>query len=1042
MIYGDPGSIISLGLQPRSEGPFRLSVPDGLNLVRVGRVDRVQRRAATWRFDGDGGRFASEGDAFTAPIPLGVRNGTGPITGGLMTLRREAFLQTAPLGLSFDDDPAARGTPLRMRLSFAGVVPLDAGPPLLDIFAWGKGRFSLYASGERGRLSCNIEGKGGSNNFSSTIGRNGTTEQLLEVEWTDIVGTPGGTLAFFIDGKPAGGPFATNIKPHLPPEVEIETNASLGNTRDSAAIRVRRIGISFDHKVADPDYRAVAPGFLLSDADLAALAVDARRVTAPQPPRTIGFAGLDGQVTTIDVTIGPLVVPAGQAYKAVLVDWSSGQGAPHPNELVMTRIAAQNCQFEDALLGARQAPWIECLPRGPVPNIAGIDYRCEAIRCGDYVQFQFGYDWDAATMPANPFGDPTGKHSYMIPHTWLVQDAEGRTIATIARPDGGPLNGTDIPRMFEGPFDGRGCAKTDKTHRWYPHGTVRAGIIWRSADPPAHAQGDVRAMVPLYDQSVPFGSHCDFSVNGFDLRIFAGGSGNDGQANGFANCRVMSWEPSDYPSMQSEGGRTRDPYRASLYSSNSLAANAAVWLRYTPFNVQGRSPTTGPGGTRDDRQIIAEPVARYASDPAATRAHDGRPWRAIALDYLTGYASDPVHAFERGRNVPVFKGNPNRTVTLRNHYYGQGNMGLPASQAWYAQGGRLSDWQTGTSPLRVAVPYAGDAPDAPYFGGSQIDKSHAHQFPGWGSLLFRTPEFAFLGTRFWDQNRLYSNDILTIGQWSSRDGAWAFMHAALAWKTGSASSTRLYSRSEILAFVAADFERFHDEHYATTPGFAHPPTNILIDGRFDGLKAIYAAAALFGPVTADNGDRLIQLDFQLGYWLTALGAAEKMGFNDALRACGPKVRTVIDWLIAAHRRRVVGRINGAPHILHADATPYLTPLWTREMIMAAGGDVAQLPQDYAAMQAAFGASERWDVFTHEGREASRDGQAMDQLIAAPATLRYLLRQSGDDIDRAMATTAGWRREKIAAELRKGEDAGSGWFLYLQATNNPPTAAQS
>ncbi|RVT93814.1 hypothetical protein [Sphingomonas crocodyli] len=1042
MIYGDPGTVIPLGLQPRSEGPFRLSVPDGLSLVRVGRSDRIQQRTASWRFDRDGGGFASDGDAFSAAVPLVVQGGTGPIAGGLMSLARDAFLRTGPLGLTFDDDPKAPGTPLRMRLSFAGIVPLDVGPPLLDIFAWARGRLSLYASNEKGLLSCRVEGKSGANSFSSSIGRNGTTEQLLEVEWTDIPGTSGGRIAFFIDGKPAGGPFPTNLKPHLPPEVQIETNASLGNTRDGAGIRVRRIGIGFDQTVAEPDYRPLDPNLLLSDADLAALAVDARRVATPQPPRTIGYAGLDGQVTTIDVTVGPLAVPAGQAYKAVLVDWSSGQGVPHPNELAMTRIAAQNCQFEDALLGARQAPWIECLPQGPVPNIAGIDYRCEAIRCGDYVQFQFGYDWDATTMPANPFGDPTGKHSYMAPHTWLVQDEAGRTIATIARPDGGPLNGTDIPRIFAGPFDGRGCAKTDKDHRWYPHGTVRSGIIWRSGDPPTHAVADVRATVPLYDQSVPFASHSDYSVNGFDLRIFAGGSGNDGQANGFANCRVMSWEPSDHPMMQREGARTRDPYRASLYSPNSLSANAAVWLRYTPFNVQGRSPTTGPGGTRDDRQIIAEPVARYANDLNATRAHDGRPWRSIALDYLTGYASDPVHAFERGRNVPVYKGNAQRAVVLRNHYYGQGNMGLPATQAWYVQGGRLSDWTAGTSPLRVVVPYAGDAPDAPTFGSFQIDKSHAHQFPGWGSLLFRTPEFAFLGARFWDQNRLYSNDILTIGQWASRDGAWAFMHAALAWKTGSATSTRLYSRAEVLAFVVADFERFHDEHYAATPGFAHPPASIFIDGRFDGTRAVYAAAAHFGPVTADNGDKMIQLDFQIGYWLTALGAGEKLGFHDALRRASAKAGTVLDWLIAAHRRRVVGRINGAPHILHADATPYLTPLWTREMIVAAGGEVARLPQDYAAMQAAFGSSERWDMFVHEGREQSRDGQAMDQLIAAPATLRYLLRQSGEDIDRAMATVAGWRREKIAEELNKGEDAGGGWFLYLQATHNPPTAAQS
>src|SRR6202007_3263594 len=142
-------------------------------------------------------------------------------------------------------------------------------------------------------------------------------------------------------------------------------------------------------------------------------------------------------------------------------------------------------------------------------------------------------------------------------------------------------------------------------------------------------------------------------------------------------------------------------------------------------------------------------------------------------------------------------------------------------------------WQKGANPLAVVVPYAGDTPSTPYFGTFQIDKAHGHQFPGWGSLLFRTPEFAFLGHRFWDQNRLYSNDIVGdpwLDLWSSRDGAWAYLHAALAWKTASAGSHRLYNRAEVLDFTLHDFEDFHDRHYASDPGFLHPPVNLMRAG--------------------------------------------------------------------------------------------------------------------------------------------------------------------------------------------------------------------
>lgn len=66
---------------------------------------------------------------------------------------------------------------------------------------------------------------------------------------------------------------------------------------------------------------------------------------------------------------------------------------------------------------------------------------------------------------------------------------------------------------------------------------------------------------------------------------------------------------------------------------------------------------------------------------------------------------------------------------------------------------------------------------------------------------------------------------------------------------------------------------------------------------------------------------------------------------------------------------------------------------------------------------------------------------MDQLIAAPSWLRYLLGQEGEDIVAAQKTANAWREQKKAEELKRGEMAGEGWFHFLQATNNPALAVQ-
>lgn len=1043
MIYGDPGSVIPLNIAPMS-GDVQLSVPPGLVVARRVAKPGFQGVGVIWSFASGSSVAMSRGDALAAPVPIGPR-GTGAVAGGMIGLTRGSFLHSAPLGIDFgtQTDPERTQTPHRLRCSFKGVVPRAEGALLFYMIGWGVGSIALMTSYGGDRLECSIgRGERSEGGFLSTAMRKPGVEQLLEVEWRDMPGAAGGTISFFIDGRPAGGPFRTKMKPRITPEMDFSVNAALGNTRQAIdGLRVRELRVGFDKAVVGHSYIPVASG-PLSGADLADLVVDARAVTIPQAPRTLAWRGPDGAIATLDVTIGPLHVPAGQAYKAVLENWSSGQAVAHPDHLVMTRITGQNCRFEDGWLGQAQPAWIECLPEGRVPNINGIDYRCEAIRCGDYVQFQFGYDWDAAAMPANPFGNPEGKHSYMVPHKWRIYDIDDLPIGVVETPWGGPLNGKDRPHLFAGQGDGRGCAKISEADGWYPHGTVRSGVIWRSRDPGSHDQAGIRRTVPLFDLSVPFGSHLDYSVNGFDLRIFTGGAGNEGQANGFGNVRVMPWKQSDYATMLGNAGRTRDPYPL-LYSANSMAANAALWLRYTPFNVQGRSPVSGPGGMRDDRQIIAEPVACHIDRPDGLRPHDGTPWRMIALDYLTGYVSDPVHAFEKGRNVPLFKGNARRPIAARNHYYGPGNLGLPANQAWYQQGGRAHGWQKGANPLTVVVPYAGDTPTTPYFGTFQIDKAHGHQFPGWGSLLFRTPEFAFLGHRFWDQNRLFSNDIIGepwLDLWSARDGAWAFLHAALAWKTASATSQRLYSRDEVLDFVRFDFELFHDKHYASSPGFLNPPANVMLNGQVDVRLATYAAARHFG-IVAKADDRIYQHEFYIGYWLSALAAAEKMGFNDALRSASPKVRAVVDWMIAMHRKRIVGRILEAPQLPPYGGN-YMVGIWSVDHITRVGGDVSRLPHSYAELERLWGKTPSWDKYLDNGVEVKRDGQAMDQLIAGPSLLRYLLRQEGEDLIAAQTVANRWREQKKAEELAKREAAGSGWFVYLQATNNPARSVQS
>lgn len=1043
-VYGDPGTRFPLDITvPDARANYALVVPGGLSLVQEVVTAGTQTQGTSFVLGNASGPFAP------MQLQTGVTNdslalnGTGAsFDGTYLHLPQGAYLSTPSLGLAFTttSDADTTQTPGSITLEYNGIIPSNT-TVIAAVDTYSEGGIILYGNWQTGTVMCRLVRNGASEDYTSIAGLSNTAMEDIAVQYVDNAGGAGGTLIFLRNGAAFGPAQTTTIKPRIVPAADFECNAITGNSGAGGAIKVKKLGITLTVPVEIANYVPVTTG-PVTGAVLANLFCDATAITASQPGVTVTYQASGGPVQATTVVIGPLAVPTGAAYRAVLEDWSSGAAMSHPDVLVMTKAARQNCLFEDSWLGSAQAPWTECIPQGAVPVIGGIAYRCEAIRMAGYVQFQFGYDWDASVMPANPFGDPSGLESYMVPHKWRIEAQDGTVLARIQRPDGGPLNGTDIPRIYDGPYDGRNCPMTDATNKWYPAGTVRAGVIWRSGTPAAYSQATITAQLPAYDLSVPYGGHTDYSNNGFDYRLYFGGAGADGQSNGFGNTRVMPYAPTNHATLVPTAGTTGDPYVASLYDANSLAAVASTWLQYTPFNQAGRTPLTGPGGVRDDRAAIAEPVACYMHDVTANRPYDGKPYAAIALDYCSSYVSDPYHCYENGRCVPLYKGaNASRVITLRNHYYGPGEASTPANRAYYIQSGRASEICASLQPMRVYVPEKGSAADKPYFGTNCIDASHAHQYPHWGSMLWQTPEFAFLGHKLWDQDRLYDNSIVALDpvRWMVRDGAWQFLHAVLAWKTASANSDRLYSRAEVLAFVVTDFETFSDAYKTSSPGFDNPPTNVINpNGEIDDQLVAYAGCNLFGVMfNTSDVDGYGSHDFFCGYWVTALGIAEKLGFNAALRAASTKAGAVLDWIIAKHRQRIVGRINQAPLVNLTNAGAYELRIWRNADITAAAGAVSALPQNWAQVVTQNGNSATWDVYTDMWDTLqSRDGQATDQLLAGPSVLKYQLLLSGADIDSALSTAAGWRNQKKAAQLALGSQAGSSWFTYLNAVNNP------
>jgi hypothetical protein len=143
-----------------------------------------------------------------------------------------------------------------------------------------------------------------------------------------------------------------------------------------------------------------------------------------------------------------------------------------------------------------------------------------------------------------------------------------------------------------------------------------------------------------------------------------------------------------------------------------------------------------------------------------------------------------------------------------------------------------------------------------------------------------------------------------------------------------------------------------------------------------------------------------------------------------------------------HRKRVVGRILEGARLQTLGGSNYMIGLWGRQHMIDVAGDVARLPHSYAGIVKLWGETRGWDSYEADGRSVSRDGQALDQLIAGPSLLRYILGQTGEDLILAQKIAQEWRETKKREELAKGQDAGTGWFAYLQATNNPARAVQT
>jgi hypothetical protein len=1078
-LYVAPGLILPLGAITEVGKSYSIAYDDtAFNLREKRPFDVTLSRNCLWNLANDGGVIGtghvpdSMTEGFGNSLPLGyytsnsvqgeaaAANASWDSVNQCVNLDTDVAMFANVVGILLQEtsDPATTFAPSRFRVEWTGAI-INYGVRLFEMYEYPSDRFNIqyrWAGGTGDTLVLEMGRNKTAADFTSIqLCDPATFAPFLPdihkyvVEYADNGTTR--TVTLTIDDVLINTVDVTAYdRPKITPSMAIWVNGSIGNLSDARVCKFKSLKVDYDTPGIDYTYETVPEGSI-TPLVISRLVVDATDnvVRAPSPVTITNTTDVEDKIIT--VIVDEYDVEPGDAYKAVLEDWSTGVGIPHPNELVMTLPQAQNCRFEADSLNYK---WFECIPKGPVPIIGDLAYGCECIRMGTYSVFQFVY-W--INVPESPFGDPQGKNTYMVPHKWKIYDKDNNLLDTIERPDGGPLNGLDIPNVWEGDYDGRANPMVDTGNWWYPQGTARCSIIWRNRNPQIYTQNQVYENMPVFEARIPFNSYTGFSVNGGDARVMG-----TFQQNGYGNWLNMPWEPFEvgYSSITewANSPNNTDPYGNTVtgpYTSNSTKPNAGLWLKYTPFNICGKSPLTGNGGTRNERQAIPEPVAIYCQDVNGVRHVDQTPLLNIALDYLTSYASEPYHSVENGRCKPLYKGNPTRPISMRYHYYGAGESYTPPERAWYAMASldNRADWITQEYPMRwratpdtYGIRWAVD-PTHPYFGGFGIDSLHGHQFPYWGSSLFKTPEFAMMGNQFTDQTRLYSGGssaIINVNQseWAGRSAAWVHQHAALAWHYGSQNSDRLYSRSEILDWLVADYEGWA-ANYGDV--YFNPPSDIFTEGEIDILKLDSYVCNVFGmAVKYETSGAAYQdvgySEFQAGYWLASLFTMKFYGMDAAIRARSSIAGEVFDFMCDAHAERVRQRINNGFDIPPADNQYYSISVWRQNWMTNLNdmSDVAALPHSYAASRARMltdGYTATWDRYTLPGSSTSnsRDGQGTDLLLAAPDTLIRMgytdtqMQNAKVIADNAFAT-------KLAEQEALGRAAGSTWFIYSQTSS--------
>ena len=1057
-IFGPLGEVTPLGIQlgPVEATEFNISIEDGLDLVVMVPSTVYDQVSFGWDFSVESnistledGPWAITGDGLPATIYL---NAAAPEdmtwdVDNYPTLATGTGFSSPALGLQFEvtADPITSMAPPRFQVDIDAICPL-AEVLLLYLSDLSNHAFVCYATVGGFKATC-YSPAGSQTKFMAAT-RDYDNRHVYSFEFVNDLEGEGGTVNVYEDGVLA----ATDdfdFKATISENSQLFINNAFGNySASTAGTKLFTYNFTYDIPRIVYDYVPFSD-VTISAEDIVRLGADARDLLVDQPAREVSYSVDAGPTSTLTVTLGETIYPAYVAYKAVLITYDEdGEEVPHPNELVMTKFRVQNARFEDELLFSQQPPWSECIPEGDPPVIDGIVYTCNATRIGNYCCMQFGYHISEDVNPIEPFGDLNnlndgdGIDTTMVPHKWFIYDAYGHLLHRVEQPNGDALNRNFDTPYFQGPWTqiltGRPAAHTSAANPYFPSGVTGSSVIWASHDLEDHDRDFVKSQIMMPRELIKYSCHTDSAVNGFDMRYSTGGLGG-GQFNGWANCRIQPWEPTDYDTYVADAGNTLSPY-TNLDTALSRGTNAVLHMQYTPFNIMGRSPITGPGGVRDDRQAIAEPVCWYLVEPEGTRPHDNTPYRDMAIDYLRGYASDPFHLFEDGFCDPLYKLNLSRYIGFIGHYYGGGDLGLPENGRYYLYLNRSSNLLQ-ANPMRLN-PGNGFTSEKHYRNNFGIDLPHGHQFPGWGSLMFKSPEFAFLQAKFFDQSRMWTvggPHLPYLDSIWQRDFAWFHLHAAMIWKLGSQNSPRLYTRQQVIEWICVGMENYYDNFVNSTPGFLNPPEAGQTSAFDPATMALFNFVARFGECHYTDG-HLATHNFFRGYWIQALAHGEKLGFHDAIREYSEKAGACLDWLISIYRRAITETLSmpTGPKGYFGYIDVFIPAEDIAFIFSGSAGDpmpvLDDLPITWADIQTTYGGYTTWDH--NDDGNYSQDGSGMDCTLAAPTILKYVLGCTGSDIDDAIDVADARIAEKKAQQEGLGASAGSTWFKSLNASNFP------